>query len=109
MSLAIAGHGTGEAVGLVILQPRPQAGVAGLGYWIVPTARRQGLASRAVGLMTEWGLGTFARIEAWVEQGNDASRKVLAANGFQHEGLLRSFLVIGSRRADMLVYSRIRD
>lgn len=109
VSLAIASHDTGEALGLVILQLRPQPGVAGLGYWVVPAARQRGLAGRAVGLMTGWGLGTFARIEAWVEPGNDASRHVLTANGFECEGLLRSFLVLGSRRADMLVYSRIRD
>ncbi len=109
VSLAIADHGTDEARGLVILQLRPQPGVAGLGYWVAPSARRHGLARRAVRLMTEWGLGTFARIEAWVEPDNEASQRVLEANGFQGEGLLRSFLVLGSRRADMLVYSRIRD
>jgi RimJ/RimL family protein N-acetyltransferase len=109
VSLAIASDDTGEALGLVILLARPQPGVAGLGYWVVPAARQRGLARRAVGLMTEWGLETFARIEAWVEPDNDASQHVLAANGFQHEGLLRSFLVIGSRRADVRVYSRIRD
>lgn len=55
VSLAIASHDSGEALGLVILQPRPQPGVAGLGYWVLPAARRRGLASRAVGLMTGWG------------------------------------------------------
>ncbi len=108
VSLAIADHGTGAARGLVILQLRPQPGVAGLGYWIAPPARRYGLARRAVGLVAEWGLGTFARIEAWVEPDNEASLRVLAANGFQREGLLRGFLVLGARRADVLVYSRIR-
>lgn len=108
VSLAIARHDTGAAAGLVILQLRPQPGVAGLGYWVVPSARRHGLARRAVGLVTEWGLGTFDRIEAWVEPANEASRRVLAVNGFQREGLLRSFLVLGSRRADVLVYSRVR-
>lgn len=58
--------------------------------------------------MTEWGLGMFDRIEAWVEPANEASRGVLTVNGFQWEGLLRSFLVLGSRRADVLVYSRVR-
>ena len=109
VSLAIASDDTGEAFGLVILLARPQPGVAGLGYWVVPAARQRGLARRAVGLMTEWGLETFALIEAWVEPDNDASQRVLAANGFQCEGLLRSFLVIRSRRADVRVYSRIRD
>ena len=107
VSLAIARHDTDQAVGLVILLLRPQPGVAGLGYWVVPAARGQGLARRAAGLMTDWGLGTFARIEAWVEPDNHASRHVLAATGYACEGLLRSFLVIGERRADVLVYSRL--
>jgi RimJ/RimL family protein N-acetyltransferase len=108
VSLAIADHGTGEALGMVILMVRPQSGVAGLGYWIVPKARRRGLAGRAAGLMTEWGLGTFARVEAWVEPDNTASQRVLAANGFEREGLLRGFLSFGTRRADVFVYSRLR-
>jgi RimJ/RimL family protein N-acetyltransferase len=109
VSLAVADHGTDEALGLVILQPRPQQGVAGLGYWIVPEARRRGLAARAVGLMTGWGLGAsgFARVEAWVEPDNTASQRVLESNGFEREGLLRAFLVLGTRRADVLVYSRL--
>jgi RimJ/RimL family protein N-acetyltransferase len=58
--------------------------------------------------MTEWGLGTFARVEAWVEPDNTASRRVLAANGFEREGLLRGFLSFATRRADVFVYSRLR-
>lgn len=109
VSLAIADHDTGAALGLVILACRPQPGVAGLGYWVVPKARQRGLAGRAAGLMTGWGLDAagFARVEAWVEPGNAASQRVLESNGFAREGLLRSFLVLGGRRADVLVYSRL--
>jgi RimJ/RimL family protein N-acetyltransferase len=82
----IADHRTDEARGLVILGLRPQPGVAGLGYWLVPSARRQGLARRAVGLMTEWGRGTYTRIEAWVEPVNEASLRVPAAS--RRAGLL---------------------
>jgi [ribosomal protein S5]-alanine N-acetyltransferase len=109
VSLAIADNATGEALGMVILMVRPQVGVAGLGYWTVPNARNRGLARRAAGLMTEWGLGLFARVEAWVEPDNIGSQRVLEANGFEREGLLRSFLCFATRRADALVYSRIRD
>lgn len=107
VSLAVADAGTDEALGLVILASREQPGVAGLGYWIVPGARRRGLARRAVGLMATWGLTGFARVEAWVEPANTTSQRVLAGNGFAREGLLRSFLVIGGHRADVFVYSRI--
>jgi ribosomal-protein-alanine N-acetyltransferase len=59
--------------------------------------------------MTGWGLDAagFARVEAWVEPDNAASQRVLESNGYAREGLLRGFLVLGSRRADVLVYSRL--
>ncbi len=109
VSLAIAERDSDQAVGLVILSVRPQSGVAGIGYWVIPAARRRGVASRAVALMTTWGLGAggFVRVEAWVEPNNSASRRVLEANGYLLEGRLRNFLLLGARRADALVYSRI--
>ncbi len=107
--LAIAEQRTDRAVGHINLMIRPQEGVAGIGYWIIPAARRRGIASRAVALTTTWGLnaGHFARIEAWVEPDNHASQRVLEINGYLQEGRLRSFLAFGPRRADVLVYSRI--
>ena len=109
VALAVADQRTDKAVGHINLMLRPQAGVAGIGYWIVPAARRQGIGSRAVSLTTSWGLSTdnFARIEAWVEPDNHASQRVLEINGYLQEGRLRSFLTFGTRRADVLVYSRI--
>ena len=90
---------------------RPQAGVIGLGYWIVPSARTHGYATRAALLASDWALGHggFARIEAWVEPDNVASQRVLAAAEFALEGCLRSFLVVSGERSDALVYSRIQS
>lgn len=110
-SLAIADARNGEALGCVVLMLRPQAGVAGIGYWLVPEARNRGYATGAVGLLTAWGLGVggLDRIEAWVEPGNEASIRVLSRCGFEYEGRLRSFLRFPTRRSDALVFSRIRD
>jgi RimJ/RimL family protein N-acetyltransferase len=109
VSLAVVDQHDDHAVGHINLMLRPQQGVAGIGYWIVPSARRRGIASRAISLITTWGLsaGNFARIEAWVEPDNVASQRVLEINGYVLEGTLRSFLAFGTRRADVLVYSRI--
>ncbi|MGI5146861.1 GNAT family N-acetyltransferase [Plantactinospora sp. CA-294935] len=109
VALAITHQHTDQAIGHINLIARPQQGVAGIGYWIVPDARRQGIASRAISLTTTWGLspGNFARIEAWVEPDNHASQRALEINGYLQEGRLRSFLTFGTRRADVLVYSRI--
>lgn len=110
-SLAIAEAESGRAVGCVVLLLRPQSGVVGLGYWLAPDDRGRGYATRAVGLLTSWALQAqaFARVEAWVEPDNAASVAVLRRCGFDHEGRLRSFLTIGSRRVDAAVYAKVAD
>ena len=109
-SLAIAEASTDEAVGCAVLMLRPQAGVAGIGYWLVPRARGQRYGSRAVALLTAWGLAEagMERIEAWVEPRNVASARLLEGCGYVLEGRLRSFLAFPGRRADALVFSRLR-
>ena len=111
ISLAIHACDADRAIGLIAMMLRPQTDVVGLGYWIEPTARGCGYASRAATLASTWAIGPggFARVEAWVAPDNHASQRVLAAAGFEPEGRLRSFLVIDGRRSDALVYSRIRD
>lgn len=109
ISLAIHGNDIDRAVGLVAMMLRPQPGVIGLGYWIVPSARRCGYAIAAATLASTWAIdeGGFARIEAWVEPDNTASQHVLTSAGFELEGRLRSFLTTGPTRTDALVYSRV--
>jgi RimJ/RimL family protein N-acetyltransferase len=111
VSLAIADAVTGQALGAVVLMLRPQPGVAGLGYWLIPSARGRGIATRAAMLVSSWALDVagIERVEAWVEPDNAASRRVLTAAAFEQEGVLRSFLSFPGRRADAVVFSRIRD
>jgi hypothetical protein len=49
-SLAICDTLTDRAMGCVVLLLRPQDGVAGVGYWVVPDDRGRGHASSAVDL-----------------------------------------------------------
>ncbi|AVT32587.1 MULTISPECIES: GNAT family N-acetyltransferase [unclassified Plantactinospora] len=111
VSLAIADAVTGQAIGSAVLMLRPQPGVAGLGYWLIPSARGRGIATRAARLASSWAIDVagIARVEAWVEPENEASRRVLTAAGFEQEGVLRSFLAFAGRRADAVVFSKIRD
>jgi ribosomal-protein-alanine N-acetyltransferase len=111
LSLAVADADGGEALGLAVLLVRPQPGVAGLGYWIVPAARRRGRAARAIGLLSGWALchAEIARVEAWVDPGNEPSQRALASAGFVREGVLRAFLSDGARRGDAVVFSRTVD
>lgn len=109
VALALTNAGTDEAVGQVWIGVRPQPGVVGLGYWVVPDARQRGLATRAVRLAATWALGPLgaARIEAWVAPDNEPSMRTLASTGFHQEGVLRSYLVFGNERSDMVVWSRL--
>ena len=109
ISLAMHALELDRAVGLISMMLRPQPRVIGLGYWVIPSARRNGFARRAVTLAGDWAIGPggFARIEAWVEPHNRPSRSLLLATGFELEGRLRSFLAFGDSRSDALVYSRI--
>jgi ribosomal-protein-alanine N-acetyltransferase len=108
-SLAITSVSDDLARGCVALLLRPQPGVAGLGYWLTPSARGAGYASHAVALLTDWALGTAGlhRVEAWVEPGNVSSVRLLTRCGYLPEGRLRSFLVFPTRRSDALVFSRV--
>jgi RimJ/RimL family protein N-acetyltransferase len=109
VSLVVADAKTDEPLGQLWIAIRPQPGVAGLGYWIVPDARQSGLATRAVRLASDWALGplAMARLEAWVTPENELSQRVPTATGFQLEGHLRSFLQLDQQRSDALVFSRI--
>lgn len=94
-----------EALGAVVLSlERP--GVAALGYWVVPCARRRGLAGRAVGLLSRWGIaaGGLDRIEACVEHWNSASQRILERAGFERGDGLGRHALIGGRAADVAVY-----
>src|SRR5438309_9473644 len=59
VALAITDAANDVAVGqLVLLSRQPPAGahVAGVGYWIVESARRRGFATRAMKLLVPWAL-----------------------------------------------------
>jgi len=94
VSMVIADARADTALGQPYIGVRPQPFVVGLGYWIVPDARRQGLATRAVQLGSTWALQTLgaARVEAWAAVSNEPSQRVLSAAGFTWEGVLRAFL-----------------
>ena len=111
VSLAVTERHTDQAVGLIWLPRRPQPRVLGIGYWVVPSGRGRGLGTRAVDLASAWALRSIgaARVEAWVELDNEPSQRLLSSAGFVHEGVLRAFLRIGDRQADVVCFSRILE
>jgi RimJ/RimL family protein N-acetyltransferase len=77
-----------------------------IGYWLLPDARGQGVATRVARMLAEhaFALGV-QRVEAYVNVGNDASERVLERAGFTREGVVRSLPRPGDRRGDKTLYS----
>ena len=67
---------------------------AEIGYWLVKEARNQGVGTAAVELLTEFGLMTmgFRRIDALVDNRNEASKRLLIKAGYEFEGLLKKYV-----------------
>jgi [ribosomal protein S5]-alanine N-acetyltransferase len=97
---------TGSCVGHVFLN-LSGIGRGSVGYWLLPEARGKGLASRAVVLVARWALGDLGlrRLALLTEPSNRQSRRVAERNGFQREGVLRSYTEIDGRRVDYVSYS----
>jgi ribosomal-protein-alanine N-acetyltransferase len=85
---------------------------AWIGYWVAKTATGGGVATAALALGVDHGLGPVMlhRIEATVRPENAASRAVLAKVGFREEGLLKRYLEVdGAWRDHLLVAITIEE
>jgi RimJ/RimL family protein N-acetyltransferase len=106
---AIIERSSGRLVGMVGLEPA-ESGLAEIGYWVAPEARRRGYATRAVRLVSAWAFAdpALVRLELHTLAGNVASAAVAARAGFTHEGIARRALVFRGERVDDVVYSLVR-
>ena len=85
---------------------------ASLGYGVAPDARGQGLATRALTLVSRWAFEVapeLVRQELWIMPGNEASIIVAERSGFQREGVFRSRFAYGDEFRDVIVYSLLRS
>jgi RimJ/RimL family protein N-acetyltransferase len=92
-----------------LVRMNPSQGVAEVGYWVAPAARRRGVARRAAAAVTRWALHDvgFARVELLAAAQNAGSRRVAERIGFTQEGVLRSAAAGRGERQDLVLYSRI--
>ncbi len=105
---AIVGDGDDAFLGMAALvQVHLEMSEGEVGYIVAPGARGRGVAGRAIRLLAGWAFTQvgLARLEAWIDVGNDASIRVAEKTGFTHEGIRRSVHVKEGVRADMAVYS----
>ncbi|MER7048124.1 GNAT family N-acetyltransferase [Streptomyces jumonjinensis] len=101
----------GEILGRMALRWIDLAqGLAECGYWILPAARRQGVAHRALITLSGWALDEagFHRLELAHSHLNEASCRVAVKAGFPLEGVRRSAHLHRDGWHDMHQHARIQ-
>jgi ribosomal-protein-alanine N-acetyltransferase len=91
------------AVGVRLLDP----GIAQFGYWVDPEARRRGVATTALRLLSRWALGRLdvARLQLFTDIDNEVSMRVAERAGFVREGMLRNWYDLRGERRDAVMFS----
>jgi RimJ/RimL family protein N-acetyltransferase len=86
-----------------------EARTAELGYVVARNARGRGVASAALGLLTEWAFADLAalRLELMISVENEASKRVAERCGYVREGVLRSMHFKQGLREDTEIWSRL--
>lgn len=81
-------------------------------YWIAPELHGRGYGKQMIDLLCRriFSETEFERIQALVEPHNSASARILEANDFMREGMLRSYFYHYAKDEyiDVDIYSRIR-
>ncbi len=82
-----------------------------IGYAVAPAARGRGVARRSVALLTHWAFDELGliRLVLDIDVANPASERVAERCGYRLEGVRRSAYFKEGRRADVGVWSRLRD
>ena len=85
--------------------------IANLGYWVRTSRTKRGVASAAVRLLAQFGLGKLKlnRIEIVVAVGNKASQRVAEKVGATREGILRNRIVVREQVYDVVMFSLIPE
>ena len=69
----------------------------------------RGLATRAVNLLVDWSFRALrlARVEAYVDSGNERAMRVATRSGLRREGVVRGHGVRERGRADRVLFARL--
>ncbi len=80
-------------------------------YDLHPDYWGQGIASKLCKTLTAWAHHAVKlnRVQATVLVSNQRSEQVLLRNGFQYEGLLRSFRMVRGQPGDFKMYAHLLD
>jgi ribosomal-protein-alanine N-acetyltransferase len=82
-----------------------------IGYWLLPGARRRGLATRAVRLISDWAIEELGirRLRLYAEPDNERSQRVAERSGFRRIGTIAGHGEIDGRSVDHVVYERVPE
>ena len=88
----------------------PDHDIAELGYDLAKQCWGNGLMTRVVRRVTQWGFEELAvnRIQATVMVGNTPSARVLEKCGFQRESTLREYKICRGQPSDFWMFSQLR-
>jgi RimJ/RimL family protein N-acetyltransferase len=110
VSFAIVDRVDGELLGAVT-RFGPDGHGATIGLWLAPGARGRGVGTRVCRLVIDQTFATTraARIDCYIEVGNEPSMRMVERVGFQREGLLRAWDVApDGHLIDCVVWSILR-
>ncbi|MDX6533656.1 MAG: hypothetical protein QOF68_1400 [Gaiellales bacterium] len=95
------------AIGLRVLEP----GIAQTGYWVSPTHRRRGVATRMLRLLSRWALAELPlqRVQLITDPENPVSMTVATRAGFVREGVLRRWYDLHGERRDAVMFSLLAE
>lgn len=102
----------GEFLGIAVAPEIDRARrTAELGYVVAPHARGKGVATAALGMLTDWAFDELdpVRLELYISAANVASQAVARRCGYTFEGVLRSSYVKPGRWEDTAVWSRLAN
>ena len=106
-------HRDGMLLGVITLDNirRGPAQSGAIGYWIGQEHARHGYMREAIGALVHHAFTALdlSRIEAACLPENAASRGVLERSGFKYEGVAQSYLQIGGRWRDHVLYAILRS
>jgi RimJ/RimL family protein N-acetyltransferase len=92
------------AVGLVVREPW----LGEIGFWTAAPFRGCGYTTRALKLVTEWGLKLgLSRLQLTILVGNSASERVAEKVGYRREGSLRAYANQRDELRDVTLWARI--
>jgi RimJ/RimL family protein N-acetyltransferase len=109
-SWAIADARDDQAIGQIGLRTVVLAeGQAQLSYWVLPAARRAGVAARAAHTLTAWGFTSLGlrRLFLVHSTANEPSCRVAHRAGFAYEGTLRGYLRHTDGWHDVHIHGRL--